>query len=97
MQTSQIEHIKNENEEGLKILELMEQECIQMKTRLSRLLEHNSSNDVVDKAEQRQLFLSDKILKHKRSEFKISIFLPVILPHRVLLKNRNRFTNKLII
>jgi hypothetical protein len=72
MQTSQIEHIKNENEEGLKILELMEQECIQMKTRLSRLLEHNSSNDVVDKAEQlqNQILLKEEAIILIRQDFK---------------------------
>jgi hypothetical protein len=69
MQTDQFQYIKEENSEWLKTLELMNQECIQMKTRLSRLLENNSSNEVVDCAEQfqNQILLKEEaieLMKH---------------------------------
>jgi hypothetical protein len=69
MQTDQFQYIKEENSEWLKTLELMNQECIQMKTRLSRLLENNSSNEVVDRAEQfqNQILLKEEaieLMKH---------------------------------
>lgn len=54
MLTDQFQYIKEENSEWLRTLDLMNQECIQMKTRLSRLLEFNSSHEVVDYAEQFQ-------------------------------------------
>lgn len=54
MLTDQFQYIKQENSEWLRTLDLMNQECIQMKTRLSRLLEFNSSHEVVDYAEQFQ-------------------------------------------
>ena len=65
MQTNQFQYIKQENSEWLKTLDLMNQECIQMKTRLSRLLEQNSSNEVIERAEQfqNQLLLKEAALE----------------------------------
>jgi hypothetical protein len=54
MRANQFQYIKQENSDSLKTLDLMNQVCIQMKTRLSRLLEYNSSYEVVESAEQFQ-------------------------------------------
>jgi hypothetical protein len=64
MNTNQFQYIKQEHSEWLTTLDLMNQECIQMKTRLSRLLELNSSNEVVDRAEQfqNQILLKEEVL-----------------------------------
>ncbi len=72
MQTNQFQYIKQENSEWLKTLDLMNQECIQMKTRLSRLLEHNSSNEIVERAEQfqNQILLKEAALELMKQDLR---------------------------
>ena len=50
----------------------MNQECIQMKTRLSRLLEHNSSNEIVERAEQfqNQILLKEAALELMKQDLR---------------------------
>jgi hypothetical protein len=72
MQTNQFQYIKQENSEWLKTLDLMNQECIQMKTRLSRLLEQNSSNEIVERAEQfqNQILLKEAALELMKQDLR---------------------------
>ena len=72
MQTNQFQYIKQENTEWLKTLDLMNQECIQMKTRLSRLLEQNSSNEIVERAEQfqNQILLKEAALELMKQDLR---------------------------
>jgi len=54
MQPRQIDHIQQENNQWLSTLDVMNQDCISMKDRLSKLVDMINEPDIIDWAEQFQ-------------------------------------------
>lgn len=72
MHANHIQEIKEENVAWQSTLDLMDQECVQMKTRLSRLLELNSDMAVLESAEQfqNQILMKEEALILMRQDLR---------------------------